>query len=155
MQRCGQKDKHEQGLFRARRAPDCRPCDANTQSHGDANDLGLSDAWHAARVINVSDGSNEILYRTIAQRPRKSESYRSAHNSKIISRPGGRKHLETPSRLMHRSSRFHPRTGARSRQAPLKGPSLFPADLADGPVRVAGLVKESSLSPGSSRPLVD
>lgn len=35
---------------------------------GFTNELGLVEAWHALRSINVADGTNEILYRTIAQR---------------------------------------------------------------------------------------
>lgn len=35
---------------------------------GFTNETGLPEAWHALRSINVADGTNEILYRTIAQR---------------------------------------------------------------------------------------
>jgi acyl-CoA dehydrogenase len=48
-----------------------RAVDRAIQTHGAmgfTNELGLVDAWHATRVINVADGTNEILYRTIAQR---------------------------------------------------------------------------------------
>lgn len=41
------------------------------QTHGAmgfTNELGLVDAWHALRTVQVADGTNEILYRTIAQR---------------------------------------------------------------------------------------
>ncbi len=48
-----------------------RACDRAIQTHGAmgfTNELGLVDAWHALRVVNVADGTNEILNRTIAQR---------------------------------------------------------------------------------------
>ena len=32
------------------------------------NELGLTEAWHSLRIVNVADGTNEILNRTIAQR---------------------------------------------------------------------------------------
>ncbi|MFP6814788.1 MAG: acyl-CoA dehydrogenase family protein, partial [Pseudomonadales bacterium] len=35
---------------------------------GFTNELGLTEAWHSLRVVNVADGTNEILYRTISQR---------------------------------------------------------------------------------------
>jgi acyl-CoA dehydrogenase len=35
---------------------------------GFTNELGLYHAYHALRIVNVADGTNEILYRTIAQR---------------------------------------------------------------------------------------
>lgn len=35
---------------------------------GFTNELGLTEAWHALRIVNVADGTNEILNRTIAQR---------------------------------------------------------------------------------------
>ena len=35
---------------------------------GFTNELGLTEAWHSLRVVNVADGTNEILNRTIAQR---------------------------------------------------------------------------------------
>ena len=35
---------------------------------GFTNELGLTEAWHALRVVNVADGTNEILNRTISQR---------------------------------------------------------------------------------------
>jgi acyl-CoA dehydrogenase len=35
---------------------------------GFTNELGLTDAWHILRIINIADGTNEILNRTIAQR---------------------------------------------------------------------------------------
>jgi len=34
---------------------------------GFTNEVGLYHAWHALRVTNVADGTNEILYRPIAQ----------------------------------------------------------------------------------------
>ena len=40
---------------------------------GFTNELGLHDAWHALRVVNVADGTNEILRRTIVQRMRKGD----------------------------------------------------------------------------------
>ena len=45
--------------------------DRAMQTHGTmgfTNELGLTDAWHALRVVNVADGTNEILNRTIIQR---------------------------------------------------------------------------------------
>ena len=45
--------------------------DRAMQTHGGmgfTNEVGLTEAWHALRVINVADGTNEILNRTIAQR---------------------------------------------------------------------------------------
>jgi len=48
-----------------------RAVDRAMQTHGAmgfTNELGLVDAWHALRSVNVADGTNEILYRTIAQR---------------------------------------------------------------------------------------
>ncbi len=48
-----------------------RAVDRAIQVHGAmgfTNELGLTDAWHALRVVNVADGTNEILNRTIAQR---------------------------------------------------------------------------------------
>jgi acyl-CoA dehydrogenase len=45
--------------------------DQAMQAHGAmglTNELGLIDAWHALRAINIADGTNEILNRTIAQR---------------------------------------------------------------------------------------
>ena len=45
--------------------------DRAMQTHGAmgfTNELGLYHAWHALRVVNVADGTNEILNRTIAQR---------------------------------------------------------------------------------------
>jgi len=40
---------------------------------GFTNELGLADAWHNLRQINVADGTNEILTRTIAQRMAKGD----------------------------------------------------------------------------------
>jgi len=48
-----------------------RAVDQAMQVHGAmgfTNELGLTDAWHALRIVNVADGTNEILNRTIAQR---------------------------------------------------------------------------------------
>ncbi len=45
--------------------------DRAMQTHGAmgfTNELGLSEAYHTLRVINVADGTNEILNRTIYQR---------------------------------------------------------------------------------------
>lgn len=45
--------------------------DRAMQTHGArgfTNELGLTEAWHSLRVVNVADGTNEILYRTISQR---------------------------------------------------------------------------------------
>jgi len=35
---------------------------------GFTNELGLSEPWHSLRLVNVADGTNEALYRTISQR---------------------------------------------------------------------------------------
>ena len=35
---------------------------------GFTNEIGLVEAWHALSIVNVADGTNEILNRTIAQR---------------------------------------------------------------------------------------
>jgi alkylation response protein AidB-like acyl-CoA dehydrogenase len=48
-----------------------RAVDRAIQIHGAmgfTNELGLTDAWHSLRVVNVADGTNEILNRTISQR---------------------------------------------------------------------------------------
>ncbi|MCB1748239.1 MAG: acyl-CoA dehydrogenase [Gammaproteobacteria bacterium] len=48
-----------------------RAVDRAMQVHGAmgfTNELGLTEAWHTLRVVNVADGTNEILNRTIAQR---------------------------------------------------------------------------------------
>ncbi len=48
-----------------------RAVDRAMQIHGAmgfTNEIGLTDAWHALRIVNVADGTNEILNRTIAQR---------------------------------------------------------------------------------------
>ncbi len=45
--------------------------DRAIQAHGAmglTNELGLSEAWQSLRIINIADGSNEILNRTIVQR---------------------------------------------------------------------------------------
>ena len=45
--------------------------DQAMQTHGAmgfTNEIGLVEAWHALRIVNVADGTNEILNRTIAQR---------------------------------------------------------------------------------------
>jgi len=48
-----------------------RAVDRAMQTHGAmgfTNELGLHHAWHALRIINVADGTNEILNRTVVQR---------------------------------------------------------------------------------------
>jgi len=48
-----------------------RAVDRSIQTHGAigfTNELGLCHAWHSLRIINVADGTNEILNRTISQR---------------------------------------------------------------------------------------
>jgi acyl-CoA dehydrogenase len=48
-----------------------RAVDRAIQTHGAmgfTNELGMTEAWHALRIVNVADGTNEILNRTIAQR---------------------------------------------------------------------------------------
>lgn len=48
-----------------------RAIDRAMQTHGAmgfTNELGLTEAWHALRIVNVADGTNEILNRTIVQR---------------------------------------------------------------------------------------
>ena len=48
-----------------------RAVDRAMQTHGAmglTNELGLVDAWHNLRAINIADGTNEILTRTVAQR---------------------------------------------------------------------------------------
>ena len=48
-----------------------RAVDRAIQTHGArgfTNELGLAEAWHALRIVNVADGTNEILNRTIAGR---------------------------------------------------------------------------------------
>jgi acyl-CoA dehydrogenase len=48
-----------------------RAVDRAMQTHGAmgfTNELGLTQAWHYLRQINVADGTNEILTRTVAQR---------------------------------------------------------------------------------------
>ncbi len=45
--------------------------DQAMQTHGAmgfTNEVGLTEAWHALRIVNVADGTNEILNRTISQR---------------------------------------------------------------------------------------
>ncbi len=45
--------------------------DRAMQTHGAmgfTNELGLTEAWHALRIVNVADGTNEILRRTIVHR---------------------------------------------------------------------------------------
>jgi len=45
--------------------------DRAMQIHGGmgfTNEIGLHEAWNSLRVVNIADGSNEILRRTIAQR---------------------------------------------------------------------------------------
>ena len=48
-----------------------RAVDQAMQTHGAmgfTNELGLTEAWHSLRIVNVADGTNEILNRTIVQR---------------------------------------------------------------------------------------
>lgn len=48
-----------------------RAVDRAMQAHGGmgfTNEVGLTEAWHKLRIVNVADGTNEILNRTIAQR---------------------------------------------------------------------------------------
>ena len=48
-----------------------RAVDRAMQTHGAmgfTNELGLYHAWHSLRIVNVADGANEILKRTVAQR---------------------------------------------------------------------------------------
>src|SRR5262245_4839147 len=48
-----------------------RAVDRAIQTHGAmgfTNEVGLTEAWHTLRIVNVADGTNEILNRTIAQR---------------------------------------------------------------------------------------
>jgi len=48
-----------------------RAVDRAMQTHGAmgfTNEVGLTAAWHALRVVNVADGTNEILDRTVSQR---------------------------------------------------------------------------------------
>jgi alkylation response protein AidB-like acyl-CoA dehydrogenase len=48
-----------------------RAVDRAIQAHGAmgfTNELGLHHAWHALRLVNVADGTNEILNRTVVQR---------------------------------------------------------------------------------------
>ena len=40
---------------------------------GFTNELGLTEAWQALRVVNVADGTNEVLKKTIAQRLQKGD----------------------------------------------------------------------------------
>ena len=45
--------------------------DRAMQTHGAmgfTNELGLHHAWHSLRIVNVADGTNEILNRSIVQR---------------------------------------------------------------------------------------
>ncbi len=48
-----------------------RAVDRAMQTHGAmglSSELGLTEAWHALRIINIADGTNEILNRTVAGR---------------------------------------------------------------------------------------
>lgn len=48
-----------------------RAVDRAMQTHGGmglSSELGLTGAWHALRIVNIADGTNEILNRTIAGR---------------------------------------------------------------------------------------
>ena len=45
--------------------------DRAIQAHGAmglTNEVGLAEAWQALRIVNIADGTNEILRRTILQR---------------------------------------------------------------------------------------
>ena len=45
--------------------------DRAMQTHGAmgfTNEVGLHHAWHSLRIVNVADGTNEILNRGIVQR---------------------------------------------------------------------------------------
>ena len=35
---------------------------------GLTNEIGLVTCWHTLRIVNIADGTNEILARTISQR---------------------------------------------------------------------------------------
>jgi acyl-CoA dehydrogenase len=48
-----------------------RAVDRAMQTHGGmglTNEVGLVHAWHDLRTVNIADGTNEILARTISQR---------------------------------------------------------------------------------------
>ena len=48
-----------------------RAVDRAMQTHGAmgfTSELGLTEAWHALRIVNVADGTNEVLNRTIVAR---------------------------------------------------------------------------------------
>jgi acyl-CoA dehydrogenase len=48
-----------------------RAVDRAMQTHGAmgfTNEVGLHHAWHSLRIVNVADGTNEILNRSIVQR---------------------------------------------------------------------------------------
>ncbi len=48
-----------------------RAVDRAMQTHGAmgfTNELGLHHAWHSLRIVNVADGTNEILNRSVVQR---------------------------------------------------------------------------------------
>ncbi len=48
-----------------------RAVDRAMQTHGAlgfTNEVGLYHAWHSLRIVNVADGTNEILNRTVVQR---------------------------------------------------------------------------------------
>lgn len=48
-----------------------RAVDRAMQTHGGmglTNEVGLVHAWHDLRIVNIADGTNEILARTVAQR---------------------------------------------------------------------------------------
>ncbi len=45
--------------------------DRAMQTHGGmglSSELGLTEAWHSLRIVNIADGTNEILNRTIVGR---------------------------------------------------------------------------------------
>ena len=53
-----------------------RAVDRAMQTHGAmgfTNELDLHDAWHSLRIVNVADGTVEILRRTIVQQMRKGD----------------------------------------------------------------------------------
>ena len=68
--------------------------DQTMQTHGAmsfTNEIGLTEAWHALRIVNVADGTNEILNRTIAQRLLKEISISDARLQVIFAAPSSRR----------------------------------------------------------------
>ena len=48
-----------------------RAVDRAIQAHGGmglTNEVGLAEIWQTLRIINIADGTNEILKRTVVQR---------------------------------------------------------------------------------------